>query len=216
MPGALGTSSRCRHLDTRDDLIADVLGMRPRRTHALFLALIAAAVIGSYQAVGTLLVFGLLVGPPATAALLARTVPAMMAMATGIALFSAWVGLIISDHLGTAGSATIGAVPIVLFFIPLGVVGARRGRQRCRPLTGARCPAGRPRRSPLVTLVCEAAGVTLGYGNWTAPSSVRTARASPPSCTHWPGFARCGRAASACWVSRQGMRNGASTTCCRT
>ena len=42
---------------------AELLGMRPRRAHAALLVLIAAAVIGSYQSVGTLLVFGLLVGP---------------------------------------------------------------------------------------------------------------------------------------------------------
>jgi ABC-type Mn2+/Zn2+ transport system permease subunit len=109
---------------------AEVLGMRPRRTHALLLALIAAAVIGSYQAVGTLLVFGLLVGPPATAALVARTVPAMMALATGIALVSVWAGLVLSYHLGTAGSATMALVPIVLFFLTLGVVGTYRKRRQ--------------------------------------------------------------------------------------
>lgn len=109
-----------------DKVKADVLGMRPRRTHALLLVLIAAAVIGSFQAIGTLLVFGLLVGPPATAALVARTVPAMMALATGIALVSVWLGLLLSYHLGTAGSATMAIVPIVLFFLTLGVVAARR------------------------------------------------------------------------------------------
>lgn len=98
---------------------AELLGMRPRTTHAALLVLIAAAVIGSYQSVGTLLVFGLLVGPPATAALLARTVPRMMIYAAVIALVSVWIGLTISYWLGTAGSATMALVPIVLFFIVL-------------------------------------------------------------------------------------------------
>jgi ABC-type Mn2+/Zn2+ transport system permease subunit len=98
---------------------AELLGMRPKTTHAALLILIAAAVIGSYQSVGTLLVFGLLVGPPATAALLARTVPRMMAFAAIIALLSVWIGLTISYWLGTAGSATMALVPIVLFFIVL-------------------------------------------------------------------------------------------------
>ncbi len=98
---------------------AELLGMRPKTTHAALLILIAAAVIGSYQSVGTLLVFGLLVGPPATAALLARTVPRMMALAAIIALLSVWIGLTISYWLGTAGSATMALVPIVLFFIVL-------------------------------------------------------------------------------------------------
>ncbi len=100
---------------------AELLGMRPRRTHAALLVLIAAAVIGSYQSVGTLLVFGLLVGPPATASLLARTVPRMMVYAAVIGLFSVWFGLTLSYHLGTAGSATMAIVPIVLFFIVLGI-----------------------------------------------------------------------------------------------
>lgn len=98
---------------------ASLLGMNPQRTHAALLVLIAAAVIGSYRSVGTLLVFGLLVGPPATAALIARTVPRMMILSTGIALFSVWLGLTLSYYLSTAGSATMAIVPIVLFFIVL-------------------------------------------------------------------------------------------------
>lgn len=100
---------------------AQALGMRPGLTHSVLLVLIAAAVIGSYQSVGTLLVFGLLVGPPATAALLSRTVPMMMALAVVIAVFSVWLGLMLSFYLDTAGSATMAIVPIVLFFVVLAV-----------------------------------------------------------------------------------------------
>lgn len=100
---------------------AELWGMKPKRTHAALLVLIAAAVIGSYQSVGTLLVFGLLVGPPATASLIARTVPRMMIYSAIIALFSVWLGLTLSYHLGTAGSATMALVPIVLFFIVLAI-----------------------------------------------------------------------------------------------
>lgn len=98
---------------------AELLGMRPRAAHAALLVLIAAAVIGSYQAVGTLLVFGLLVGPPATAALIARSVPRMMLGAALVAVVSVWLGLVISYYLGTAGSATMAIVPIVVFFVVL-------------------------------------------------------------------------------------------------
>jgi ABC-type Mn2+/Zn2+ transport system permease subunit len=112
---------------------AELLGMRPGATHAALLVLIAAAVIGSYQSVGTLLVFGLLVGPPATAALLARTVPRMMIYAAVIALLSVWIGLTLSYWLGTAGSATMALVPIVLFFIVLIVKRALRPRRARKP-----------------------------------------------------------------------------------
>ena len=109
---------------------AQLLGLRPKRTHAALLVLVAAAVIGSYQSVGTLLVFGLLIGPPATASLIARTVPRMMAIAAGIAVLSVWLGLTISYHAGTAGSATMALVPVIAFFVVLAV----------RRLLGTRAP----------------------------------------------------------------------------
>lgn len=98
---------------------AETLGMSPRFTHAALLVLIATAVIGSFQAVGTLLVFGLLVGPPATAALLARTVPQMFGISVLLAGFAVWLGLTLSYHWGTAGSATMALVAIAVFFLVL-------------------------------------------------------------------------------------------------
>ena len=98
---------------------AELLGMRPGLAHAALLVLIALAVIGSYQSVGTLLVFGLLVGPPATASLLSRTISRMMLIAALIGVLSVWLGLTISYYGGTAASATMALVPIVLFFVVL-------------------------------------------------------------------------------------------------
>lgn len=98
---------------------AQTLGMRPRFTHAALLVLIATAVIANFQAVGTLLVFGLLVGPPATAALISRTVPQMFVASVTLGALAVWLGLILSYHLGTAGAATITLVAIVVFFVTL-------------------------------------------------------------------------------------------------
>ncbi|MDK1018471.1 MAG: metal ABC transporter permease [Actinomycetota bacterium] len=100
---------------------AALLGLRPRVTHAILLGLITLAIVGSFQTVGTLLVFGLLVGPPATAALLVRRVPAMMLTAGAIGLFAVAGGLFISFHADTSGSATMALIPIVLFFVVLAV-----------------------------------------------------------------------------------------------
>jgi manganese/iron transport system permease protein len=105
---------------------AELLGMRPGVTHAALLALIALAVIGSYQSVGTLLVFGLLVGPPAVASLLSRSVVQMMVLAAVVGVISVWLGLTISYHFGTAASATMALVPIVLFFALLGAKNVTR------------------------------------------------------------------------------------------
>lgn len=98
---------------------AAALGLRPRVANGLLLGMIALSVIGSYQTVGTLLVFGLMVGPAATASLFARTVRQMMLLAVVIAMVSVVVGLIVSYHLSTAASATMGLVPVVLFFVLL-------------------------------------------------------------------------------------------------
>lgn len=99
---------------------ARLLGLRPGVAHAVLLGLITLSIVGSFQTVGTLLVFGLLVGPPATAALLVKRVPAMMATAAGIGAVSVALGLVISYHANTSGSATMAVVPILWFFLVLG------------------------------------------------------------------------------------------------
>lgn len=98
---------------------AELLGMHPGLAHAALLVLIALAVIGSYQSVGTLLVFGLLVGPPATASLLSRTIARMMIIAAIIGVLSVWIGLTLSYYGGIAASATMAIIPIVAFFVVL-------------------------------------------------------------------------------------------------
>lgn len=100
---------------------AEALGMRPQLTHWLLLLMIAAAVIGSFQAVGTLLVLGLLIGPAATAALVTRTVPRMIIASLVIGVVSVTVGLILSYHLGTAAGASMALVAILGFFLVLTV-----------------------------------------------------------------------------------------------
>lgn len=157
---------------------AELLGMRPNAAHAAMLALIAAAVIGSYQAVGTLLVFGLLIGPPATAVLLVRTVPRMMMTAAAIAVVSVWFGLMLSYHLGTAASATMSLVPIAAFFVTLAwvrVSTALRTRGAARDAASPSTPraeaAGRPTTAQLpepTGHAVEGHDVVLRYDGRTA------------------------------------------------
>ena len=114
---------------------AELFGFRPRIAHAALLGLITLGIVGSFQTVGTLLVLGLLVGPPATAALIVRRVPIMMVTAAIIGVMSVAAGLIISYHFDTAGSATMAVVPIVLFFVVLTIknVAARASRPVTAP-----------------------------------------------------------------------------------
>lgn len=113
---------------------AELLGLRPRLAHIALLGLITIAIVGSFQTVGTLLVFGLLVGPPATAALLVRRVPAMMTVAAVIGVVSVAAGLMISFHANTSGSATMAIVPIGLFFVVL-TIKTLRARTSVAPAT---------------------------------------------------------------------------------
>ena len=107
---------------------AELLGLRPGLTHGLLLLLVTLAIVGSFRTVGALLVFGLMVGPPATAALLVRRVPAMMAVAAIIGVVSVTLGLVISYHANISGSATMAVLPIAGFFLTLAVRNLRTRR----------------------------------------------------------------------------------------
>jgi ABC-type Mn2+/Zn2+ transport system permease subunit len=95
--------------------------MRPRLAHFVMLALIALAIVASFRTVGTLLVFGLLIAPPATAALLVRRVPTMMITACLIGIASIFIGLIITYHFDTAAGATMAGTAVAIFFLVLTV-----------------------------------------------------------------------------------------------
>ncbi len=98
---------------------AETLGMRPKLAQAVLLSLLALSIVASFQAIGTLLVFGLLVGPPATAALTARRVPVIMLVSMMWGSLAVVFGLVISFHYGTAGGATIAGLSVAQFFVVL-------------------------------------------------------------------------------------------------
>jgi ABC-type Mn2+/Zn2+ transport system permease subunit len=98
---------------------AATLGMRPVATHAVLMALLAVSIVASFDAIGTLLVFGLLIGPPATAGLLVRRVPLVMITAVALGALAVVVGLMVSYHHGTAGGATIAGLAVGQFFVVL-------------------------------------------------------------------------------------------------
>ncbi len=104
---------------TFNSMKAQSLGLRPRATHLALMMLLAISIVASFQAVGTLLVFGLLVGPPATASLLVRRVPAMMIVSMLFGALAVVGGLAISFHAGTAGGATMAGLSVAQFFVVL-------------------------------------------------------------------------------------------------
>ena len=119
---------------TFNQVKAQTLGMRPKLAQAALLALIAVAIVSSFQAIGTLLVFGLIVAPPATAALLVTRIVLIMLVSVVSGSLAVLFGLLLSFHYGTAGGATIAVLCVLQFFVVLGgqslMQMSRKWRQR--------------------------------------------------------------------------------------
>lgn len=96
---------------------AEVAGFPLRLYHNVMLFMVAVTVIVSFQTVGTLLVFGLLIAPAGAGALLARRIEAMMAWAALFGIISMYSGLLVSYHFNLAAGASIILVAIFIFFI---------------------------------------------------------------------------------------------------
>ena len=96
---------------------AEVAGFSVSLYHNVMLFMIALTVIVSFQTVGTLLVFGLLIAPAGAGALLARRIEVMMVWAVLFGALSMYFGLLISYHFNLAAGASIILVAIVIFFI---------------------------------------------------------------------------------------------------
>jgi ABC-type Mn2+/Zn2+ transport system permease subunit len=96
---------------------AQVAGFSSRLYHNVMLFMIALTVIVSFQTVGTLLVFGLLIAPAGAGALLARQIKAMIAWAILFGVLSMYFGLLLSYHLNLAAGAAIILVTVAIFFI---------------------------------------------------------------------------------------------------
>ncbi|HZA58789.1 MAG TPA: metal ABC transporter permease [Solirubrobacterales bacterium] len=98
---------------------AAALGMPVDRLHLVMLVIVTLAVVIGFRVVGALLVLGLLIAPPATAALVTKRLPSMMAVSAGIAALAAPVGLLLSWHLDIAAGASIVLAAVSAFVVAL-------------------------------------------------------------------------------------------------
>jgi len=98
---------------------AAAIGISVPRVELLQLVLVTLAVVIGFRIVGALLVLGMLMAPPAAAALVTRRMPAMMAVSAAIAAASAPIGLVLSWHLDLAAGALIVLVAVSAFLILL-------------------------------------------------------------------------------------------------
>jgi manganese/iron transport system permease protein len=106
-----------------DPVHAETLRLPVTLLYYLLLIMIAIAIVVSLQTVGIALVLAMLVTPAATAFLLTRRLPPMMALAALIGAFSGVVGLYLSYYLDITSGAAIVLVctaifALVFFFAP--------------------------------------------------------------------------------------------------
>lgn len=120
-----------------DPDLATTSGFRVRRYEALLYIVVAVAIISSFQSVGTLLVFGMLVAPASTAALVTRRIGAMMAVAAVVGAVATYAGLLVSYHADLAAGASIVSVAVAIFILAFTAVEVRRRATGSAPLAPA-------------------------------------------------------------------------------
>ncbi|WP_447913554.1 zinc ABC transporter permease AztB [Microbacterium phyllosphaerae] len=109
--GLLHRSFVALSLDAR---IASVLGLRPQIAQAALVGLVTLAVVASYQAVGSMLVVGLLLAPAVAAGHWTTRIPTRMALAALFGVAAVFLGLLASWYAATAAGASVAASAILL------------------------------------------------------------------------------------------------------
>lgn len=117
-----------------DARAAEARGLSPRALGLLFMTLLAVTTVVAIQVVGVLLVFSLLVAPAAAAERLTNRPARAMALATALALASAWLGLFLAVWFG-------GPVSFWITALASGAYLAVRLRDGWRARGAARAPA---------------------------------------------------------------------------
>ncbi|WP_156369881.1 zinc ABC transporter permease AztB [Frigoribacterium sp. Leaf164] len=97
-----------------DPRVARTSGLRPQLAQVVLIGLVTLVVVASYQAVGSLLVVGLLLGPAVAAGHWMRRIPTTMLLAAALGAVAVVVGLLVSWHASTAAGASIAFVAVAL------------------------------------------------------------------------------------------------------
>jgi zinc/manganese transport system permease protein len=99
--------------------LAEAKGVPLRFVSTAFLAVVALAVSASAQIVGVLLVFSLMVGPPATAQRLVAGLWSGLALAAALAVAEAWIGITVAYYTDWPVSFCISALSAFGYFAAL-------------------------------------------------------------------------------------------------
>lgn len=125
--GGLGGLARPLLFASVQPELAEARGVRSRRLSMLFLGLAALATSACAQVVGVLLVFTLMIGPAASAQWLARRFGQAAALAVGLALVEAWLGLTLAYYTDWPTSFWITLLSGAVYLLAM-AAGTRRTR----------------------------------------------------------------------------------------
>jgi len=98
-----------------DPVLATTLRLPTTFLRYLLLVLIAITIVTALQVVGIALMLAMFVTPAATASLLTRRLPTMMAVSAFIGAFSGVVGVYASYHLNVASGAAVVLIATLIF-----------------------------------------------------------------------------------------------------
>ncbi len=122
-------------LATFDHVQAEQVGVRVELVEAVLVLLLAAVVVISLRAVGTIMSVTMLVTPAATARLLARTLRQMTLIGIALGIGEGIVGLLLSYHIdGAPPGAAIGLLSATVFGVVFAITLPRRMPHHHRPL----------------------------------------------------------------------------------
>jgi zinc/manganese transport system permease protein len=106
--------------------LAEAKGVPLNFISIAFLVIVALAVSESAQIVGILLVFALMVGPPATAQRLVTGLWGGLALSAVLALAEAWLGLVIAYYTDWPVSFCIATLSALGYFLASGIALSRQ------------------------------------------------------------------------------------------
>jgi manganese/zinc/iron transport system permease protein len=125
-------------LATFDAGLAAALGFSPAVIHYALMTLVSATAVGSFEAVGSVLVVALMIAPPAAAYLLTDRLPAMLILGMAIGIASAVSGYFLARSLDASIAGSMATMTGVFFTMALllaperGLVSQWRTRRRQR------------------------------------------------------------------------------------
>ena len=125
-------------LSTFDPALAAALGLAPAAVHYALMTLVSVVAVGAFDVVGSILVVGLMIAPPAAAWLLTDRLPVLLALSVALGVVSAVAGYWLARGLDVSIAGAMAVMAGVVFALALafaphrGLVAQARRRARQR------------------------------------------------------------------------------------